>query len=176
MTPPVAPPRPLLVQAVAIVLVVLGGVLAAAWLRVLVSLAVSTAQEIRGAVDGMTALVTIVIAGFAGGVMLAAAALGGLEVVVALRLWQRVRWAWIEAIAVSAAGLALAAIGLMGPSMAGADDPFATIFQPAWARAAIVGHVFVIVATVVSRPWFGRLSWPKTREEAPFWLRGRWFP
>ena len=175
MTPPGPSPRPLLVAAAAIVLIVLGGVLAAAWLLVLVSLAASTAEEIRGAVDGMTALVTIVIAGFAGGVMLAAAALGGLEVVVALRLWQRVRWAWIEAIAISLAGMGLAAIGLVTSPVADAA-PLGRILQPSWAWAAIVGHVFDIVAAILSRPWFGRLDWPKTREEAPFWLRGRWFP
>jgi hypothetical protein len=163
------------VVAAAIVLIVLGAVLAATWLLELVALAASVAAEIRDAVDGMTALVTIIIAGFAGGVMLAAAAIGGLEILVAVRMWQRNRWAWIEAIAISVAGLALAAIGLVVPPVSDAA-PLARIFQPAWAVAAIVGHVLVIVATVLSRPWFGRLSWPKTREEAPFWLRGRWFP
>jgi len=164
-----------MVVAATIVLVVFGGALAATWLLEFVGLVGSAAADINGAVDGMTALVTLIITGFAGGVMLAAAAIGGLEIIVAVRLWQRVRWAWIEAIAISVAGLALAAIGLVEPP--GSDAaPFARIFAPAWAVAAIVGHVFVIVAVVLSRPWFGPLRWPKTREEAPFWLRGRWFP
>lgn len=153
----------------------LGGGLAVSWLLDFVALAGSAAAEIRSAVDGMTALVTLIIAGFAGGVMLAAAAIGGLEILVAVRMWQRVRWAWIEAIAVSAAGLALAAIGLVEPPVSDAA-PVTRIFGPAGAVAAIVGHVFVIVAAVLGRPWFGPLGWPRTREEAPFWLRGRWFP
>ena len=161
--------------AAAIVLIALGAVLAATWLLELVALAGSVAAEIRDAVDGMTALVTIIIAGFAGGVMLAAGAIGGLEILVALRIWQRNRWAWVEAIAISVAGLALAAMGLVGSPGADAEARALT-FQPAWAVPAIAGHVFVIVATVLGRPWFGRLGWPKTREEAPFWLRGRWFP
>ena len=161
--------------AAAVVLILFGGGLAASWLLDFIALAGSAAAEIRAAVDGMTALVTLIITGFAGGVMLAAAAIGGLEIVVAVRLWQRVRWAWIEAIAVSVAGLGLAAIGLVAPPVTDAA-PLGRILQPAWAVAAIVGHAFVIVAVVLSRPWFGRLTWPKTRDEAPFWLRGRWFP
>lgn len=175
MTTPASSPRPPLVATAAVVLTLLGGSLAASWLLDFLALAGATAEGIRDAVDGMTALVTLIISAFAGGVMLAAAAIGGLEVVVAVRMWQRVRWAWIEAIGVSVAGVALAAIGLVGPPVEDAAS-LGRVFQPAWAWAAIVGHVFVVAATIIGRPWFGRLAWPKTREEAPFWLRGRWFP
>lgn len=165
----------MLVSAAAVVLVVFGGGLVTTSVADLAGLAGYLLGEVRDSVDGITAVVTVIVGGIAAGLILAAAAIGGLEILVAVRMWQRVRWAWIEAIAISLVALPVAVIGLADPPVADAA-PLARIFQPAWGAAAIVGHIFVIVAVIVSRPWFGRLGWPRSDEEAPFWLRRDRFP
>lgn len=168
MTEPAPAPRPVLVSAAAIVLIVLGGGLVASSLVDLSALAGSLAAEVRDAVDGMTALVTMIIAVIAAGLILAGGAIGLLEIVVAARLWQRVRWAWIEASAVSVVGLVVAWIVMSDPPAA--SEPMGSL-HGAWTVAAIAGHAFVMVAVLLSRKWFGRLSWPTTDADAPFWLR-----
>ncbi|HEV8490069.1 MAG TPA: hypothetical protein VGQ58_09815 [Candidatus Limnocylindrales bacterium] len=175
MTEPDPASRPALVSAAAVVLLVVGGGLVATSVADLAGLAGALLAEVRDSVDGIAAVVTVIVGGIAAALILAAALIGGLEVLVAVRMWQRVRWAWIEAIVISLVALPVAVIGLADPPMADAA-PLARVLQPAWGGAAIVGHIFVFVAVVANRPWFGRLGWPRSDEEAPFWLRRDRFP
>jgi hypothetical protein len=125
--------------------------------------------------DALTVVVQLVFAVVAALLVLAGVAIGLAEIVVAVRVWRGMSWAWIEATVIGAFGLAAAVVGAVHPADATAPALVRAVHGPWWA-AAVVAHAVAVGAVLAARPWFGPLRLPTRDAEAPFWLRRDWPP
>ena len=160
-------PRPLSAVVAAVLLTALGGVMAAVGVAELGGPLMGMINE--PAVDGMTKLVHLIVAGFIGAILVAVLLFAGAHAYAAWRVWQGVNWGWIEGVAVSAIGG-----GFVVLMLASIDEgrwllsPIALLVLGAYGAA--------IVAILVSRSWLGPVRFPMNRDKAPWWMRlsDRW--
>ena len=160
-------PRPAIAVVAAMLLVMLGGVMAAIGVTTLGVPVVGLIIE--PAVDGMTKLVHLIVAAFIGAIFLAVLLFAIAHFYAAWRVWQGVNWGWIEGLAVSVVGggFAVLRLGL-------ADDGR---FQLTTLLLLVVGgYLGAALAILASRSWLGPVRFPMNREQAPWWMRvtDRW--
>ena len=161
-----AGPRPLAVDVAAISLGALGLIrIGLAFVDVGGLLGGLLAEE---PVDAMTAVVTWLIGGLFVAVLGGVAIVGLFMVVTAIRLLRRARWAWVEAIIAAAVGLGFVVIDATDPPAAGS---VAAALFGLYLVGAVAGHLAAAVLALLARPWFGRLRFPRTNDELPYWLR-----
>jgi hypothetical protein len=160
-------PRPPSAVAAATLLAVLGGM-------VIAVAAVELGRPVIGlvtepAVDGMTKLVQLVFAGFLGAIAIGMMLIGVAHGYAAWRIWRGVNWAFVEGLAVVAAGIPFAVISF------GLTDAGEWQLNPAL-LLAMGAYVSVAVAILASRDWLGPVRFPLNPERAPWWmrLRDRW--
>lgn len=160
-------PRPASAVVAAVLLTVLGGVMTAVGVTELAGPVVGLIGE--PAVDGMTKLVHLIVAGFIGAILLAVLLFAGAHAYAAWRIWQGVNWGWIEGLIVSFIG------GGFGVLMLASADEGRWLLSPL-ALLVLGAYVAAIVAILVSRSWLGPVRFPMNRDQAPWWMRlsDRW--
>jgi hypothetical protein len=160
-------PRPASAVIAAMLLVMLGGVMAAIGVTTLGVPFVGLIGE--PAVDGMTKLVQLIVAAFVGAIFLGVLLFAIAHFYAAWRVWQGVNWGWIEGLAVSVIGGGFAVLRL------GLGDEGR--FQLSTILLLVVGgYLGAVLAIMASRSWLGPVRFPMNREKAPWCLRvtDRW--
>ena len=159
-------PRPAIAVVAAMLLVMLGGVMAAIGVTTLGVPVVGLIRE--PAVDGMTKLVHLIVAAFIGAIFLAVLLFAIAHFYAAWRVWQGVNWGWIEGLAVSVVGGGFAVLRL---GVADGRFQLSTILL-----LVVGGYLGAALAILASRSWLGPVRFPMNREQAPWWMRvtDRW--
>jgi hypothetical protein len=160
-------PRPASAMVASVLLVMLGGVMAAIGVTTLGVPVASLVGE--PAVDGMTKLVQLIVAAFLGGILLLLLLFAAAHFYAAWRIWQGINWGWVEGSAVSVIGGAFAILTL-GLADGGRFQISSTLLLVVGGYAGAVG------AIQACRSWLGPVRFPMNREKAPWWMRiaDRW--
>jgi hypothetical protein len=155
-------PRPSAATVAGVLLWVLGAALAAQSAVDLVPGIVGLATT--PAVDGMTALVQLIFAGFLAAILVVMLAFVALHAYAGWRVLSGVNWGFVEGIAAAVIGsvMSLVTYGVI------AEGRFA--LGPLL-LVALGGYVATIACLVVARPWFGEIRMPLLPERAPWWWR-----
>lgn len=154
--------RPLAASVAGVLLWVLGAALAAQSSVDLVPGIVGLATT--PAVDGMTALVQWIFAGFLAGILLLFLGFVAVHAYAGWRVLNGVNWGLVEGIAAAVIGavMALVTFGVL-PDGRFALGPLVLV--------ALAGYAATIACLVVARPWFGEIRMPLLPERAPWWWR-----
>ncbi|MCV0404062.1 MAG: hypothetical protein K5924_10205 [Chloroflexi bacterium] len=155
-------PRPPAATAAALLLWMMGAVIAALAVVELGPPILDVAGE--PAVDGLTAMMQWLVAGFFAGILGAVLLVAGGHAYAGWRIIEGVNWAFVE-------GLAMVLIGgLMGATMVGLDagGRFGLSLPLAGMVAAYAATAGLLL---VARPWFGTIRFPISPTHGPWWLR-----
>jgi hypothetical protein len=155
-------PRPMAASVAGILLWVLGAALAAKSSVDLVPAIIGLATT--PAVDGMTALVQWIFAGFVAAILLLVLGFVAVHAYAGWRVLNGVNWGFVEGIAAVVVGtvMALVTFGVF---------PDGRFTLGPLLLAALSGYAAVVACLVLARPWFGEIRMPLLPERAPWWWR-----